>query len=150
VSRRDIIGRDNVRVGSQTLLPAEPEVMRACPITRQDLDILLEGSGAGHNRAVRDLMIGIFVSSFTGLIGLVSALPDDMSKVTKANMTFLVLLSSATLGSAFIGVLSWIKAVKEEGRASFKRCKERIERTLGTENQSQGTPPSSVVPPQSS
>ncbi|NPC76052.1 hypothetical protein HPP05_40625 [Corallococcus exiguus] len=123
-------GPGTYNIGSQAILPATPEAVRACSITRQDLDILLEGSGAGTHRAHRDLMLGVFVSALFGAIGIVAAIPDDVTKASKISMVVLVVLIAATIASGFIVATKHFQAKREEGRASFQKCKTRLERML--------------------
>ncbi|WP_375758756.1 hypothetical protein [Corallococcus exercitus] len=117
-------------IGTQAILPATPEQLKACSITKQDLDILLEGSGAGLHRSHRDLTLGVFTSAFTGAIGLITALPDEITKTSKTTLTFLLLLSATTIASGFIAIIKHYQAQREEGRASFQNCKKRLERML--------------------
>jgi|SRR5215217_331022 len=122
--------RKDVRVGLEAILPSAPEAIKACPITRQDLDILIEGSGAGHHKTRRDFMVGIFVSALTGVIGLITTVPDDIAKTPKATFIFLLLLGSAAMATLVLSVQHHYQAQTEEGRISFRNCKDRLERLL--------------------
>ncbi|NVJ05239.1 hypothetical protein HUW63_08315 [Myxococcus sp. AM001] len=121
----------NVNVGLQAILPDEPEAIRACSITRQDLDILLEGSGVGYHRTQRDLMAGIFISAFTGTVGLFTSIPDTISNIPKLTAFFIILLGTTSMATIILFVQHHFQSKREAGRASFEKCKNRIERMLG-------------------
>lgn len=112
-----------------SLMISPPELESGCVISRQDYEILLEGSGASDEKAARDQATAIAFSAFTGLLGVMTGVTDWEHPGVSA-LVFSIILATATLSTAVLAVYFHRSMKGISGRKSYVDCKERIEKRL--------------------